>query len=35
MEIALDRTDRLALESAEHMSHEKVFGDLRKKVNGQ
>ena len=35
VEIALDKADRLASESAERMSHEEVFGNLRRKINAQ
>ena len=33
VEIALNKADRLASESAERMSHEEVFGNLRMKIN--
>ena len=35
VEIALDKADRLASESAARMSHEEVFGNLRRKINAQ
>ena len=35
VELALDKADRLASESAERMSHEEVFGNLRRKINAQ
>ena len=35
VEFALDKADRLASESAERMSHEEVFGNLRRKINAQ
>lgn len=35
VEIALDKADRLAAEKAERMSHEEVFGKLRRKINAQ
>ncbi len=35
VEIALDKADRLAAENAERMSHEEVFGSLRRKINAQ
>lgn len=35
VEIALDKADRLASESAERMSHKEVFGNLRRKINAQ
>ena len=35
VEIALDKADWLAAENAERMSHEEVFGNLRKKINAQ
>ena len=35
VEIALDKADRLAAENAERMSHEEVFGTLRRKINAQ
>ena len=35
VEIALDKADRLAAENAERMSHEEVFGNLRRKINAQ
>ena len=34
-EIVLDKADRLAAENAERMSHEEVFGNLRRKINAQ
>ncbi len=35
VEIALDKADWLAAENAERMSHEEVFGNLRRKINAQ
>ena len=35
VEIALDKADRLASESVERMSHEEVFGNLRRMINAQ
>ena len=35
VEIALDRADKLASESNERMSHEEVFGNLRRKIHAQ
>ncbi len=35
VEIALDKADRLAAENAGRMSHEEVFGNLRRKINAQ
>ncbi|MCM1190426.1 MAG: type II toxin-antitoxin system prevent-host-death family antitoxin [bacterium] len=35
VEIMLDKADRLAAENAERMSHEEVFGKLRRKINAQ
>ena len=35
VEIALDKADRIASESTERMSHEEVFGNLRRKINAQ
>lgn len=35
VEIALDKADRLAAENTERMSHEEVFGNLRRKINAQ
>ena len=35
VEIALDKADRLAAENAKRMSHEEVFGKLRRKINAQ
>ena len=35
VEIALDKADRFAAENAERMSHEEVFGNLRRKINAQ
>ena len=35
VEIALDKADRLAAENAERMSHEEIFGNLRRKINAQ
>lgn len=32
VEIALDKADWLAAENAERMSHEEVFGNLRRKI---
>ena len=35
VEIALDKADRHAAENTERMSHEEVFGNLRRKINVQ
>ena len=35
VEIALDKADKIASESTERMSHEEVFGNLRRKINAQ
>ena len=35
VEIALDKADKLAAENAERMSHDEVFGNLRRKINSQ
>jgi prevent-host-death family protein len=35
VEAALDETDRLAEEDGRRMSHEEVFGNLRRKINAQ
>lgn len=35
VEIALDKADRLAMENAERMSHDEIFGNLRRKINAQ
>ena len=35
VEIALDKADRFASESAERMSHEEVFENPRRKINAQ
>ena len=35
VKIALDKADRLAAENTERMSHEEVFGNLRRKINAQ
>ena len=35
VEIALDKADRVASESTERMSHEEIFGNLRRKINAQ
>ena len=35
VEAALDKADRLAAESTARMSHEEVFGNLRRKINAQ
>ena len=35
VEIALDKADRHAAENTERMSHEEVFGNLRRKINAQ
>ena len=35
VEIALDKADRIAAENAERLSHEEVFGNLRRKINAQ
>ena len=35
VEIALDKADKLAAETAERMSHEEVFGNLRRKIHAQ
>ena len=35
VEIALDKADRIASESTERMSHEEIFGNLRRKINAQ
>ncbi|MDE7252691.1 MAG: type II toxin-antitoxin system prevent-host-death family antitoxin [Acetatifactor sp.] len=34
-ELALDKADRFAAENTERMSHEEVFGNLRRKINAQ
>lgn len=35
VEAALDKADRLAAEDTDRMSHEEVFGNLRRKINAQ
>lgn len=35
VEAALDKADRLAEEGTARMSHEEVFGNLRRKINAQ
>ena len=35
VEAALDKADRLAEEGSVQMSHEEVFGNLRRKINAQ
>lgn len=35
LETALDKADRLAAEGADRMSHEEVFGNLRRKINAR
>ena len=35
VEVALDKADRLAAEDTIRMSHEEVFGNLRRKINAQ
>ena len=35
VELALDKADKLAKESTARMSHEEVFGSLRRKVNAR
>ncbi len=35
VETALDEADRLAAEDDKRMSHEEVFGGLRRKINAQ
>jgi prevent-host-death family protein len=35
VEAALDEADRLAEEDGRRMSHEEVFGNLRRKINAQ
>lgn len=35
VEAALDKADRLAAEGTARMSHEEVFGNLRRKINAQ
>ena len=35
IETALDKADRLATEDTTRMSHEEVFGELRRKINVQ
>ena len=35
VEIALDKADKLATENPKRMSHDEVFGNLRRKVNAQ
>ena len=35
VEAALDKADRLAAEGTDRMSHEEVFGNLRRKINAQ
>jgi hypothetical protein len=35
VENALDEADRLAEEDSRRMSHEEVFGNLRRKINAQ
>lgn len=35
VEAALDEADRFAVEHSRRMSHEEVFGNLRRKINAQ
>ena len=35
VETALDKADRLAAEDTDRMSHEEVFGNLRRKINAR
>lgn len=35
VEAALDEADRFAVEDSRRMSHEEVFGNLRRKINAQ
>ena len=35
VEAALDKADRIASEGTDRMSHEEVFGNLRRKINAQ
>ena len=35
VEIALGKTDRRVAENTEQLSHEEVFGNLRRKINAQ
>ena len=35
VEVALDKADKLAAEGTVRMSHEEVFGNLRRKINAQ
>ncbi len=35
VELALDRADKMAEESNDRMSHEEVFGNLRRKMNAK
>ncbi len=35
VEAALDKADRLVAEGNARMSHEEVFGNLRRKINAQ
>ena len=35
VEAALDKADRLAAEDTDRMSHEEVFGNLRRKINAR
>jgi prevent-host-death family protein len=35
VEVALDEADRVAEEDDRRMSHEEVFGNLRRKINAQ
>lgn len=35
VEAALDEADRFAAEDSRRMSHEEVFGNLRRKINAQ
>ena len=35
VEVALDKADKFAAEGTVRMSHEEVFGNLRRKINAQ
>ena len=35
IETALDKADRVAAEDSRRMTHEEVFGNLRRKINAQ
>lgn len=35
VEAALDQADRLAAEDDSRMSHDEIFGNLRRKINAQ